>query len=273
MGEATDLWREDFRLKEDLEDYVKQGLMRREICDFMTRDYPNYRWSIRTLDRRLRFFNIFYNDRDTTIDEVKEAVSKELAGPGKLLGYRSMHKKVRQEHGVKATRDAVYTVMQDLDPCGLEARGGVGSSKRKMRKSNFVSKGPNWVHSLDGHDKLMGFQNNTFPLAIYGCIDTASRKILWLRVWITNSDPKIIGRFYLDYLTEVKSIASHIRIDKGTETGTMATMHAFLRRNHDDGIKPEDTVIYGASTSNQVQKGISTGVFVLCSCNFFCTSD
>ena len=66
MGEATDLWREDFRLKEDQEDYVKQGLMRREICDFMTRDYPNYRWSIRTLDRRLRFFNIFYNDRDTT---------------------------------------------------------------------------------------------------------------------------------------------------------------------------------------------------------------
>ena len=32
--------------------------------------------------------------------------------------------------------------------------------------------GPNWVHSLDGHDKLMGYQNSTFPLAIYGCLDS-----------------------------------------------------------------------------------------------------
>ena len=45
---------------------------------------------------------------------------------------------------------------------------------------------------MDGHDKLMGYQNSTFPLAIYGCIDTASRKILWLRVWNTNSKPEII---------------------------------------------------------------------------------
>ena len=252
MAEATDLWREDLQLKEDLLNLVRQGLMRKEILDFMTRDYPIYRWSLRSLDRRLRFFDIYYNHRDTTIDEVKEAVRKELDGPGKLLGYRSMHKKIRQEYGLMATRDAVYTVMQDLDPSGLEKRGGVGLSKRK-RKSNYVSKGPNWVHSLDGHDKLMGYQNSTFPLAVYGCIDTASRKILWLRVWVTNSDPQIIGRFYLDYLVEAKSIASHIRIDKGTETGTLATMHAFLRRNHDDGIQPEDTVIYGSSTSNQVR--------------------
>jgi hypothetical protein len=98
----------------------------------------------------------------------------------------------------------------------------------------------------------MGYQNSTFPLAIYGCIDTASRKILWLRVWITNSDSRIIARFYLDYLVETKLIASFIQLDKGTETGTMATMHAFLRRHHDDGIEAEDTVIFGVSTSNQV---------------------
>ena len=85
--------------------------------------------------------------------------------------------------------------MFDMDPEGLQ--GLVPGKKERRPKGNFTFKGPNFVHSLDGHDKLMGYQNSTFPLAIYGCIDTASRKLLWLRVWTSNSDPLVIGRWYL----------------------------------------------------------------------------
>ena len=42
-----------------------------------------------------------------------------------------------------------------------------------------------------------------------------------------------------------------IGFDKGTETGTLATLHAFLRRHHQD-MDPIDTVIYCPSTDNQV---------------------
>ena len=129
--------------------------------------------------------------------------------------------------------------MTELDPEGLQ-RGGVGIPKKNRGKGNFSTKGPNWVHSLDGHDKLMGYQNSTFPLAIYGCIDSASRKLLWLRIWVSNSDPKIIGRWYLDYLYESRILPSILRLDKGTETGIMATMQAFLHRNHRD-MDPGDT--------------------------------
>ena len=51
---------------------------------------------------------------------------------------------------------------------------------------------------------------------------------------------------------ETHVIANMIRLDKGTETGVMATMHAFLRRNHGDCDEPADTVLYGPSTSNHV---------------------
>lgn len=44
-----------------------------------------------------------------------------------------------------------------------------------------------------------------------------------------------------------------LRVDKGTETGTMATMHAVLRRHHND-MDPHKTVIYGPSTSNQIKR-------------------
>ena len=32
------------------------------------------------------------------LEDVMDAVKKELEGSGKLLGYRAMHKKIRQEH-------------------------------------------------------------------------------------------------------------------------------------------------------------------------------
>ena len=64
----------------------------------------------------------------------------------------------------------------------------------------------------------MGFQKDTFPLAIYGCLDTASRKLLFLKIGPGNSDPMVVGFWYLEFLYETKRIASKIRIDKGTET-------------------------------------------------------
>ncbi len=82
---------------------------------------------------------------------------------------------------------------------------------------------------MDGHDKLMGSQNSTFPLTIYGAVDTASRKILTLRIWKTNSEPGLVGKWYLDLLHTNKVLPHHIRIDKGTETTAMATIHAYLR--------------------------------------------
>ena len=235
-----------------MEKYVKQGLIREEVVDLLNSDFPEYTWSIRTLDRRLRYFGTYYNDNNIEVEEVRDAVQKGLEGPGKLLGYRAMHRKIRQKYNLFTTRDKVYGVMSDLDPDGLAARGGVGG-KRAKKKGNFSSKGPNFVHSLDGHDKMMGYQNSTFPIAIYGCLDTASRKLMWIRVWVSNSDPKLIGRWYLEHLMTTNLMPAIIRLDKGTETGTMATMHAFLRSKHDDDIDPVDTVIYGPSTSNQVR--------------------
>lgn len=96
-----------------------------------------YTWSIRTLDRRLRCFDIYYNGSEVSVEEVKDAVKRELEGPWRLLGYRAMHKKVRQECNLLVTRDAVYNVMYDLDPEGLEARGGIGA-KKKRKKGNFL---------------------------------------------------------------------------------------------------------------------------------------
>jgi len=248
----NDKWKEDTKLREDLVQYISQGLRRHEILDFLERDYRQYTWSLRSLDRRCKYFRIQRHDEAVTIDQLRSAVKNELDGPGKLLGYRAMHAKIRQEYHLHVPRHAVHNVMYDLDAEGLENRA-LANRKRKRLCGNFMTKGPNWVHSLDGHAKLMGYQKSTFPLAIYGCLDSASRKLLWLKIWTTNSDPKIIGRWYFEHLYETKVIAQNLRIDKGTETGEMSTMHAFLMSEL-GAEDPVSSVVFGPSTSNQVKQ-------------------
>lgn len=123
-------WENDDNLRDDLQRYVLQNLSRREVLDYAERDYPQYAWSLATLSRRLKHFGIKYVNYDTHLQEVETAVREENNGPGQLLGYRSMHKKIREQHKLAVPRGLVYDMMTLVDPEGLERRGNVGKKKR-----------------------------------------------------------------------------------------------------------------------------------------------
>ena len=132
-------WEDDIELMNDLKENVSRNLRQSEIVDLMKVKYPMYSWSLRTLSRRLNHFGIPYTNYSVDVDQVKEAVEKEMKGPGRLLGYRSLHKKVREVHGLNVPRNLVYDIMADVNPEGLEERGGVGMPKRPKRTRAFTS--------------------------------------------------------------------------------------------------------------------------------------
>ena len=57
------------------------------------------------MDRWMPYFEIRRHDHNVTVEEVKQAVALECDGPGKLLGYRAMHLKIRHVHDLKVARD------------------------------------------------------------------------------------------------------------------------------------------------------------------------
>ena len=122
---------------------MKNGLRQREILSYLRRDFSIYTWSERTLKRRISFFQLKREDIQASRD-VKEAVGKELEGPGRLRGYRHMHTQLKKVHDVHAPRDVVYAVMGVLDPDGLEGRRP--GKEKKGKKGNF-SVGPNHVRT------------------------------------------------------------------------------------------------------------------------------
>ena len=93
-------WQNDEELQSSIKHYVMQNMKRSVVLDFLKRDYPEYAWSLPTLDRRMRYFDIKYIDYETTVDEVVAASNTENDGPGQLLSYRALHKKLREQHGL-----------------------------------------------------------------------------------------------------------------------------------------------------------------------------
>ena len=82
-------WEEDIELENDLKEQVSRNLRQSEIVDFMKVKYPTYSWSLRTLSRRLHHFGITYTDYSVDIEEVREAVEKEMKGPGRCFTVNS----------------------------------------------------------------------------------------------------------------------------------------------------------------------------------------
>lgn len=196
--------------------------------------------------------DIWYIDQGTLLEEVASAVKHELNGPGQLLGYRAMNQKLRMQHNIKVPRHLVHTMIADLDPDGLDGRN---LKKRiKRTKGHLKSDGPLWIISLDGHDKLCGYQNSIFPFGIYGCMDTFSRKILFIFITYSNSNPDIIGKKYLEFLYATRTLPRFLRIDKDTESGKMATIHTYLIDKLNQFDDPTDSILYGPSTTNKIER-------------------
>lgn len=137
-------WEDDNDSKNDLAKFVSLNLKRMEILDIMRKDYPMYALSLRSLARRMQYFGIQFTDYDVEVNDVEAAVEKEISGPGKLLGYRAMHEKIREIHNLNVPRDLVYIVYMVMDKVdtpapGLEERGGVGKARRTRRDKAFTS--------------------------------------------------------------------------------------------------------------------------------------
>ena len=92
---------------------------------------------------------------------------------------------------------------------------------------------------IDGYDKLKPFR-----FCIHGCVDGFSRKIIWLFVGSTNDDPLIIASYYLKLVKENRVVPRLVRADRGSENSVLERIQRFFRRNHDDSLTGNISLIF-----------------------------
>ena len=151
-----------------------------------------------------------------------------------------MHLKCIQS-GYNIPRDTVYDLMCILDTEGIAQR-----KRRRLKRRQYASKGPNYVWHIDSYDKL-----KRFGIAINGCIDGFSRNIIWLDANTTNSDPRVISSYFTEAVKRMNGCPQRVRTDLGTENTYIEQMQTWLRRNHRDRLAGENSFLYGKSTHNQ----------------------
>jgi hypothetical protein len=121
-----------------------------------------------------------------------ELISIKKQHYSKLMGIRRLMYHIRTHCRIWVNRHIVHEALKVVDPEGLEERRA-----RRLQRRIFHCQGRDQVWSLDGHDKLKRWG---FP--IHGCCDVYSRYSIWLRVGVSNNDPRFILSYYLDALEE-----------------------------------------------------------------------
>ncbi|KAK0135212.1 hypothetical protein N1851_028967 [Merluccius polli] len=196
-----------------------------------------YNISLRHLKRRIAELGgsrRTYTDLGVLVDFIRD----QLQNLGQLHGYRWMFEKCCQ-HGLRVRKEDVRLILRELDPRGVTQR-----QAGRLRRRQYFSRGPNFIWHLDGYDKL-----KPYGICINGCIDGFSRKMIWLNAYTTNSDPRLIGGYYLEAVERLQGCPRVVRGDLGTENGRVAAFQRFLVP-----IQPDDTLnsyLEGASTANQ----------------------
>lgn len=201
----------------------------------------NIRISLRQLKRILKINNLRRRTGYTADEIVSDYISRENETSGQCIGYRSMWRRLVNEHRLRVPRNKVLSIMRNIDPDGINVR-----KAHRLKRRKYRTKGPNFVWHVDGYDKL-----KPFGFCVHGAIDGYSRRILWLEVAQSNNNPAVIAMYYLEALKKLGVAPRILRCDKGTENSTLSLLQPFFRYNDTDSMSGIGSFMYGKSVSNQ----------------------
>lgn len=218
--------------------YFNLGLSYRDICEALAIE-NGLIISERHLKRILKTLQL-KRRRYTDTQEVIDFIEKQHQGSGQMHGYRWMFQKCLC-NGIVCRKEDVRAILSILDPHGNEQR-----RKRRLLRRRYSAKGPNYLWHFDSYDKL-----RRYGLCINGCIDGFSRKIIWMNAYNTSNNPRVIGGYYIEAVTQLGGCPRIIRSDKGTENGHVREFQRYLRRNGTDTRAGLSSYMEGRSTANQ----------------------
>ena len=104
--------------------------------------------TVRTRKRRLKSYQLSRRSENTHFCEehVRNLISQEMqVAAGSLAGYRKMWHILRIKHHLHVPRKLVATILRELDPEASDMR-----RKKKLRRRQYLSQGPNQCWHIDG---------------------------------------------------------------------------------------------------------------------------
>ena len=179
--------------------------------------------SERTSKRRL-LKNKLRKNSNTDYSVLRAIIRMEIETPLQCLGYRGMWHLQIKSYGIQMHQDRVMQILQEEEP-----ERTVQRSAHRLERQDYC----------DNCDKM-----KPCGLSIYGALDGSSRKVVWLEVCKTNSNPMVVATMYIRAVQSLGLVPEMLRTDHGNEAGVMTAAHCIFRQN-------ADVNMYVTSVANQ----------------------
>lgn len=132
--------------------------------------------------------------REEVLSQVKEFISNDFSTEQYLrsMGFTYLNTELRK-HGFLAPKHDAYSIYKSISPDIMHLRW----QKKKILRRAFKVPGPNWIWSIDGHEKL-----RAYGIEIYAAIDAYSRFIPWFYIGTSATTAWNIAQQYIHLLDE-----------------------------------------------------------------------
>ncbi|KAI9324506.1 hypothetical protein BDR26DRAFT_881204 [Obelidium mucronatum] len=146
-------------------------------------------------------------ERQAAIDQATVAIRNYRENIGERTGYRLMCQHLHLDLNISIPRSSVRLLLREMEEGAVDDR-----KYRRLKRNNYVGKGPFEACAYDQHDKF-----RIYGLFVHGGIDCYSRYLMWLKVWKTNRQGALIARYYLEACRQFRKVWDKTIADNGLE--------------------------------------------------------
>ncbi|KAK7453248.1 hypothetical protein VKT23_011924 [Stygiomarasmius scandens] len=143
-------------------------------------------------------------------------------------GLRDMTDLFWRETEIRIPRSLVDAYFKEYEPHLIRERRA-----RRFKQKIFWSAGLFDVVSVDQHDKW----RDKYGLCLHLGVECTAGQLLWLKIWWTNRNPRLITSYYLEWVEEVGYTCLVTQSDPGSENYGLANAHTALRHWHDPNLE------------------------------------
>ncbi|KAG6843514.1 hypothetical protein H0H93_000741, partial [Arthromyces matolae] len=126
------------------------------------------------------------------VEDIKDTM-RELRKQYPKAGAREMVGLLFHEHSMSVPKSVVISYFAIYEPELVAQR-----KAHRLKRRQFWAAGVNDMVAVDQHDKW----KYKFWLALHTGVEPMAGKLKWIKVWWTNSDPRLILSYYLNDVEE-----------------------------------------------------------------------
>ncbi|KZT33772.1 hypothetical protein SISSUDRAFT_1088133 [Sistotremastrum suecicum HHB10207 ss-3] len=205
-----------------LEEYIrKPGMTDAKIAEALEPFYDSevYGLGARSVRRRREKWGLSLARGQRHTTETIQPYMESLKARFPNQGVRERHSTLRHEYGVMVNEKTIARYNRIHDPSGVAAR-----RRHAYVRREYEARTVNGCWSFDQHDKW-----RRFHLFLHVGLEVFSGRVLWLKIWWTNRNPRLVCSWYLDVIEELGFMPELTQSDRGSENHGIANAQTDLR--------------------------------------------